>query len=145
VGSIKVRQNGGIDVQTWNSVGICRAAQWAAKARIYRTHDLCRPGTEVSIAGARKIPRNSQENRRLDRGLVDRGRGCDKGAITGSKGVSGLQKWPSGAPDFNKLRIPSLLSRQRSRVRAPSSPPLILNALDSNGILSDNLQNQALG
>ena len=53
----------------------------------------------------------------------DRGRGFDKGAIRGAKSVSELQKWPSGASDFNKLRNPSLLSRQRSRVRAPSSPP----------------------
>jgi hypothetical protein len=46
-------------------------------------------------------PRPLSKDKGLDRGLVDRGRGCDKGAITGSKGVSGLQKWPSGAPDFN--------------------------------------------
>jgi len=36
------------------------------------------------------------------------------GAIKFTKGVLGLQKWPSGAPDFNKLRNPSLLSRQSS-------------------------------
>ena len=35
------------------------------------------------------------------RGRIDRGRGFDKGAVKGAKGVSGLPKWPSGAPDFN--------------------------------------------
>jgi hypothetical protein len=44
-------------------------------------------------------PKNAQirtPHDAIDSGLVDRGRGFVKGAIKGAKGVSGLQKWPSG-------------------------------------------------
>jgi hypothetical protein len=44
-------------------------------------------------------PKNAQirtPHDAIDRGLVDRGRGFVKGAIKGTKGVSGLPKWPSG-------------------------------------------------
>ena len=51
------------------------------------------------------------------RGLQGRGRRSDKGPITVTEGISERQKKPS------------VLSRQRSRVRAPSSPPYIPNDL----------------
>src|SRR5262249_53474527 len=41
-------------------------------------------------------------------------------------------KWLSVPPDSNKLRALGALSRQRSRVRAPSSPPAFFMKLQSN-------------
>jgi len=57
------------------------------------------------------------------RGLQGRGRGSDKGPIRVAIGTSERQKKPSVTLSFNKLRKDAGLSRQRSRVRAPSSPP----------------------
>jgi hypothetical protein len=57
-----------------------------------------------------------QRSPRIDRGHI-------KGTITVSKGSSGRVRLPSITPGFNELRQSGGLSRQRSRVRAPSSPP----------------------
>lgn len=69
------------------------------------------PGTIKNNEAAQKLMRETALTQRLqdpspslttiDRGLVDRGRGFDKGATRGAKGVSELPKWPSGASDFN--------------------------------------------
>lgn len=61
--------------------------------------------------GALSNPRPLPYGRGLDRGLVDRGHGFDKGAIKGVKCVSGAHKMAIRSPDFCKLRITSLLSR----------------------------------
>ncbi len=45
------------------------------------------------------------------------------------------------APKINNLQLKIKLSRQRSRVRAPSSPPLILEFLDSMASCRDHLLN----
>ena len=74
------------------------------------------------------------------RGLQGRGRGSNKGPITVPQDVSGLRKSPSVPPDSNGLPTSNWLSRQRSRVRAPSSPPFKLKNLSLNGILSGNPQ-----
>jgi hypothetical protein len=57
------------------------------------------------------------------RGLYGRGRGHNKGTITVAIRASKRQKEPSIALIFYKLPLSCALSRQRSRVRAPSSPP----------------------
>ena len=51
------------------------------------------------------------------------GRGHNKGTITVTIRALKRQKEPSVTPIFYKLRQNTALSRQRSRVRAPSSPP----------------------
>jgi len=59
------------------------------------------------------------------RGLQGRGRGFDMGSITVPDRALQRQKKPSVTHVFCKLRPSFSLSRQRSRVRAPSSPPYI--------------------
>ena len=59
------------------------------------------------------------------RGLQGRGRGFDMGSITVPDRSLQRQKKPSVTHVFCKLRSSFSLSRQRSRVRAPSSPPFI--------------------
>jgi hypothetical protein len=59
------------------------------------------------------------------RGLQGRGRGFDMGSITVPDRTLQRQKEPSVTLVFCKLRPSFSLSRQRSRVRAPSSPPYI--------------------
>ena len=63
--------------------------------------------------------------RREGRGLWGRGRGFDMGSITVPDRSLQRQKKPSVTLVFCKLRPSFSLSRQRSRVRAPSSPPHI--------------------
>ena len=53
-------------------------------------------------------------------------RGHSKDTISIPRGVSERQKGPSEPSDYLGLRVSHSLSRQRSRVRAPSSPPLNL-------------------
>ncbi len=65
-------------------------------------------------------------------------RGHIKGTITVPTGSLGRIRLPSITPGFNELRQNGGLSRQRSRVRAPSSPPFIPKDLGANGYQSDS-------
>ncbi len=62
------------------------------------------------------------------------------GPITVARGTSERKKKPSVTRSFNRLLLASVLSRQRSRVRAPPSPPLIPNKIESIGIDSDSIE-----
>jgi hypothetical protein len=64
-------------------------------------------------------------------------RGHNKDTIRVTVGASGSQKGPFVPPDYFKLRVSGSLSRQRSRVRAPSSPPYIPKHLPDVWDLSD--------
>ena len=55
----------------------------------------------------------------LGRGRIDGGRGFNNR----SQGFHRALRLPSTTPVFNGLHLLVILSRQRSRVRAPSSPP----------------------
>ena len=67
---------------------------------LIREHSVIQISFKTTTSVQRKRS-GAQAPAGLGRGLVDRGRGFDKGAIRGAKGVSELQKWPSGASDFN--------------------------------------------
>ena len=69
----------------------------------------------------------------MGRGFEGRGRGHSKATISGAMCPFGGSREPSVPPVFNKLRVSTRLSRQRSRVRAPSSPPLNPEHLWANG------------
>jgi hypothetical protein len=62
----------------------------------------------------------------------------DVGPIRVSVGTLERQKKPSVTPSFYKLRLDGALLRQRSRVRAPSSPPYIPKDLRNVWTYSDN-------
>ena len=70
-----------------------------------------------------------QSNSELGRGLGDRGRGCDKGAIRVAIRTSGRQKEPSVTPDFNKLRVSGLLARQRCSLAGEFN---VVHCIDEN-------------
>src|ERR1700694_3246623 len=71
-------------------------------------------------------------------GLHGRGRGFDMGSITVPDRTLQRQKKPSVTLVFCKLRPSFSLSRQRSRVGAPSSPPHIPKDLRDVWTYSDN-------
>jgi hypothetical protein len=72
------------------------------------------------------------------RGLQGRGHGFDMGSITVPDRTLQRQKKPSVTLVFCKLRPSFSLSRQRSRVRAPSSPPYIPKDLRDVWTYSDS-------
>ena len=67
--------------------------------------DLCRVWAKVASKTALKVARHNKDT------------------ISVPMGVSERQKGPSEPSDYLGLRVSHSLSRQRSRVRAPSSPP----------------------
>src|SRR5438270_12908603 len=83
------------------------------------------------------IKLNRRVNWGLGRGLQGRGRGFDMGSITVPDRSLQRQKKPSVPLVFCKLRPSFSLSRQRSRVRAPSSPPHIPKELRNVWTYSD--------
>jgi hypothetical protein len=64
--------------------------------RCLQSRSAARSG-HTSKGGFRNLGAGVGEKAKVvGRGLVDRGRGFDKGAIKLTNGVSGLQEWPSG-------------------------------------------------